>query len=175
MKSVKLFKKSKKAQAVKMIVYLLTMVIVVFVLIFGYRAIKKLTEQTESASTVKFKNELKRVVDVGASYGRVSTQDLSLMTDYRQVCLIGVFALDVKTGPTTISNGLVLDSVETGSPNNAFLVREDAIEGFEIGPMMIDSMASKDGMCVNITNGKISLRLVGGGDLTEIYEARPKG
>ena len=49
---------AKKAQAMRMIVYLLTMIIVVFVLIFGYKAVKSLTTQTQTASELKFVNEL---------------------------------------------------------------------------------------------------------------------
>ena len=149
----------KKAQATRMLVMVMTVVIVGLVLVFGYRAITSITVSGEKATLIKFKNEFINAVDQGSSYGRVAIQDFSVGGEYKRMCLAGIGA-----SPGAFTNALVKDALASGTSNNAFLLTDSTIEPFEVKKMEIEG----GGQCFSIDSGKVKLRFEGKGDRTKI-------
>lgn len=166
-----LFKRGKKAQAEKIFMYAVALIIVGMILLFGYKAIAKLTQTSESATMAKFKNEIRNKIDTGSSYGRISTEDFETSVKYKAICFIA------EKNPANLNKEfksdypLAADVAE--SEDNAFLYDGTTIDPFKVDLFNVDDNPdtnnyAPDALCVPINNGRFSLRLEGLGDRTLI-------
>ncbi len=150
---------SSKAQANRILIYVMTIVIVGMVLLFGYKAILSLSTVGEKTGLLKFKNEFTNAVEQGASYGRIAILDFAVGGEYRQLCLAGVGATEA-----SFQHSLVKDALRSNAADNAFLVADATIEPFTVGKLEIEN----GGQCFSIASGMLKLRLEGKGDRTKV-------
>ena len=139
-------------------IYVLSIMLISFILVYGYSSVKNFKNRAEQVSCLKFKNDLKNSIEsILGDYGSVQKKDLQLCSGYAQVCFVENFE-----SPTLPSNidPIIKDSALSGTGRNVFLMDNTAKESFYAGNISV----SPDVMCVNVTNNKISLRLEGKGD-----------
>ena len=139
-------------------IYVLTIVLVSFILVYGYSAIKNFRDKAEQVSCIKFKNDLQDAIESTVSdFGTVKRKDLKLCGRYTQACFVESFeSPDI---PNTV-DPIIEDSVRSNSGKNVFLVEDIAKESFYAGKISVDP----DVLCISAVDSKISLRLEGKGN-----------
>ncbi len=169
----------KKAQAQDILIYALTSIIVILVLFFGYKAIKGLGTAQEEAVKVKLKTDLKNAIDEGSSYGKKSTPELEVPTEYRELCFMNINSKNmlnfIPPEALTELNKRPLIKESIGGKDNAFLVKEDGnIDPFEVGKIEIwlNNDNLNDGfVCFDVEENTVKIRIEGKGDRTIVRKA----
>ena len=78
----------KKAQAEKVFMYAVALIIVAMILLFGYKAIAKLSTTSDKATMARFMGEIRDSIDVGSAYGRISTEEFEAPSKYKAICFV---------------------------------------------------------------------------------------
>src|SRR3989338_9617552 len=83
----------KKAQLYGHIfIYILTVMVTSFILIYGYNAIKNFQDKTNQASCIKFRNDLQAAVyTITSDYGTVKRKDLDMCSNYNKICFVETY------------------------------------------------------------------------------------
>lgn len=138
-------------------IYILTIILISFILVYGYNAVQNFKKRAEQVSCLKFKNDLSNGVEsILSDYGTVKRKELQLCTGYKEVCFVETFE-----SPSLPSNidPIIRDSILSNSGKNVFLVENIAKESFYAGKISVQP----DVLCIKATNNKISLKLEGKG------------
>lgn len=139
-------------------IYILTIVLVSFILVYGYNAIQNFKSRAEQVSCLKFKNDLQNAVEsISSDFGTVKRKNLRLCGAYTQVCFVESFESPDLQGTV---DPIIEDSVRSNSEKNTFLVEDIAKESFYAGNISVDP----DVLCIKSVDGTISLRLEGRGN-----------
>ncbi len=139
-------------------IYILTIVLVSFILVYGYTAVKNFKERADQVSCLKFRNDMQNAIaSTTSDFGTVKRKDLSICGKYTRVCFVESFIeADIPLG----TDPIITDSVRSGSGKNVFLVEDISKESFYAGNISVEP----DVLCMKATGGKISLRLEGKGN-----------
>ena len=160
--------RSKRGQASSVFIYVITLVIVAMVLVFGYKAIAKVIQTSDKATMAKFQNELRKAIDSGSSYGKISTENFETPVEYKSIC----FVTENAANDINFERAYPLGAEVASSEDNAFLYNGKTVLPFKVDPFEIDEGSegafSNNALCANISNGRFSLRLEGLGDRTLI-------
>ena len=157
--------KFKRGQAARIFMYVLTIVVVGFVLLFGYKAISSLGKSAEAAGLAKFKNDMKNDIDIDSSYGTKKIHTYYLDEKYDFICFLSVKDLGaLSPNAATLIAAYPLIEASVGSADNAFLVDDNVVDPFGVGEMEIEGGFN----CSRVVNGEIRLRYEGKGDRTVI-------
>lgn len=159
---------TKKSQIYGQIfIYLLTIILVAFILIYGYNAIDRLRRGANQVECLKFRNDIKNSIEgISSDFGRIKKVDLNLCSPYRQVCFAETFRKINKNSIRFNINPIDLiikDSIISDSDSNAFLMDKIAKEPFYAGNITIAD-PNYDVFCVKAVNGRIILKLEGKGN-----------
>ena len=159
MKTRKSVKFSRNAQLYSQIfIYMLTVVLIAFIFVYGYSSVQNFTKRAEQLSCVKFKTDLQVSVEsILGDFGTVKRKDFQLCNQYTKVCFVESITNRI-IPPNT--DPIIKDSVLSGAGRNVFLVDSTAKDSFYAGTISV----APDVMCINVTNSKISLRLEGKGN-----------
>ena len=144
-------------------IYLLTIVLVGFILIYGYNAIENLRAKANQVECLNFKSDLKNTIEsISSDFGRVKRADISLCSPYKQACFVETFEKFDKNNPQSNVplDPIIKDSLRAESGKNIFLVDKIAKEPFYAGNISV----ALDVFCINSINGKVSLKFEGMGD-----------
>lgn len=165
--------RSKKGfEASQIFVFVVSIIVVGLVLLFGTRAIMNWREDLRQVNYVQFKTDLQNAIDdVAADYGSVKQLDFHVPSDYQHVC----FA-DMRF-PMPADRELVIDGVPypeikdawTDSPPtaNIFLLDENsARENFKDDRVQVPANPTNSDLhivCIPRENGNFKVRLEGMG------------
>ncbi len=150
----------KKAQIGQIVVYLLAMVIFAMVLIFGYRAVVNLRQQTDQVAYLSFQKGLEADIEsIYFDYESVKQKTYSI-AGYTKVCFITSYP-EMPTDIYMPEEPIVENSVDSGVQKNVFLVN-DKIDSFYVGKIDTDPIEFFE--CIDVVNGKLNIRLTGQGD-----------
>ncbi|MBI2654694.1 hypothetical protein HYX02_07875 [Candidatus Woesearchaeota archaeon] len=139
-------------------IYILTIVLVSFILVYGYNAIQNFKKRAEQVSCLKFRNDLANSVEsILSDFGTVKRKDFQLCAGYSKVCFVESFE-----NPKLPNNAdpIIKDSVLSNTGKNVFLVDNIAKESFYAGKIAVEP----DVFCIDAFNNKVSLRLEGRGN-----------
>lgn len=173
----------KKAQTASQIfIYIMSMLIVLLILVYGYKAISGFNKQSDTIVLAEFKTSITGVVDeVRAEWGSVRTREIRVPSEYEGVCFVvpdtsiaeNVFedALNLDSNLPNLGINLVVDSAtEEGSRDNVFLVGSSIQPFFlgddESGSSYIDvpgDQGDPQALCMDAVGGKIKIRVTGKG------------
>lgn len=139
-------------------IYILTIILISFILIYGYNAVQNFKKRAEQVSCLKFKNDLVNAIDgISQDFGSIKRKELQLCAGYSRVCFVESF-----NSPNMPSNidPIIKDSILSGTGRNVFLVENIAKESFYAGKISVEP----DVLCINAVNSKINLKLEGKGN-----------
>lgn len=145
-------------------VYVLTIILVSFILVYGYNAVQNFKKRAEQVSCLKFKNDLTNAIDsIATDFGTVKRKELQLCSGYTKACFVESFR-----SPNLPNNvdPIIRDSVQSNTGRNVFLMENIAKESFNAGKISVEP----DVLCINAVNGKIILKLEGKGTHAELSE-----
>ena len=151
--------KNDKAQIYGQIfIYILTIILISFILFYGYNAVQNFKKRAEQVCLLKFKNDIVNAVEsISSDFGSVKRKDLELCAGYTQVCFVETFESPVLPGNT---DPIIIDSILSNTGKNTFLVEKIAKESFFAGKISVEP----DVLCINSINSKISITLEGKGN-----------
>lgn len=152
----------KKAQLYgQVFVYVLSLLLISFILIYGYNSIRNFKQKAEQVSCLKFKNDIRNSIEsILSDYGSVQRKDLQVCSGYNQVCFVESYQKERSDAPQGLIDPIIIDSIKSETGKNTFLMDNTAKDSFYAGNISV----SPDVMCVNVTRGKVSLRLEGKGN-----------
>lgn len=157
----------KKGQIGQIFIYLISTLIIILVLYYGYGAIKDIGSKQKEISYVKFQNALSEMIaHTSSDYGTVRIEDFMVPAGYTQVCLIDpslIVTGDVSSIPAN-QYPIIVDSVKDNVQANIFVLPGGS--PFYAPKMFIDTPAKF--FCINATQGRIKLRIEGLGDKAKV-------
>lgn len=149
----------KKAQLYSHIfVYILTIILISFILVYGYNAVQNFKERAEQVQCLKFMRDLQNAVEsISSDFGSIKRKDLQLCAGYSQVCFVE--SVQNPNLPSSV-DPIIRDSILSNTGKNVFLVEKIAKESFDAGKISVEP----DVLCIRAVGGKISLKLEGKGN-----------
>ena len=145
-------------------IYILTIILISFILVYGYNSIQTFKKRAEQVSCLKFKNDLINAIkSISSDFGSIKRKELQLCNDYSKVCLVESFESPNMPGDV---DPIIKDSVLSNTEKNVFLVENIAKESFYAGKISVEP----DVLCIKAVNGKINLKLEGKGNHAAISQ-----
>jgi len=152
----------KRSQIIGQIfIYIVAIVLISFILVYGYKAIKMFQDKESRISYLQFKTDLQSGVrTIASDYGTVKTLKFQVPSGYRTVCF-------VRSYPElpTLSNPdypLIVNNVNSDVGDNVFLVNDDMEESFSAGKIEVGD--GEDMLCLDVFSGTLKLRIEGRGN-----------
>jgi len=156
-----------KAQAQQIFTWIVAIVLMSLLVLFGYRSITNLRVRGEQVKFLEFKNDLTSTIESTTDYGSERRVSLSAPGAYNEVCFV-----DFEGGiDLSLMNNypIIRDSVasQLGKPaiENVFLVKDIAEQSFKIENMRVEAPKF---LCVEVKAGKINFRVAGLGKYAEV-------
>ena len=160
---------NRKAQNIGQIfIYIVAIVIVAVILIFGYKSIIDFNNRAKQIELVQFQKKLESSIkSITPQYATVKKKDFMISNEYKQVCFVRNYDVDYSSAvlPTTFKDyPLIEDSVMSGTGKNIFLIKtnKQIAESFEISEISFED--SDIFNCFNIANSRLSVKIEGKGD-----------
>jgi len=151
---------SNKAQTQQVFVYILTVVIVGLIFVFGFRAVNYFLDKGDQVSYIKFKTDIEDKVRIlGPKYGTIDRAEFFIGGDFTEICF-------VDDSPIYSTHNIMNTLVNSGIEENMFLFAGESPEKEYIGRIEV----SGDYFCTNIIQGKLRLQFEGKGNRTLITE-----
>ena len=155
--------KEKKGQIVGQIfIYVLAIVVMGAILIFGYNAIADFRSKSSQVSTIRIQSDVSSAIEsLSSDFGSVKKKEIFL-DEYSSLCLVESFDSPVLSELGV--DPLIRDSVQSGTGKNAFLLKDTVEASFEVDSVSVDP----DLVCFEARSNRVELRLEGMGDHVKI-------
>ena len=139
-------------------IYILTIVIMAFILTFGYKVIRDFTAGANTISCIEFRRGVQNSIKgILGDFGSVKRIELNFCPEFRKVCFVESYvspSLPISVDP------IIKDSVLSNAEKNVFLVKDIAKDSFYVGRISVDP----DVLCIESVRNKVSFVLEGKGD-----------
>lgn len=154
---------SKKSQTQQVFVYILTVIIVGMVFLFGYKSITYFMAKGDIVTLADFKKKITDEVRiVGPEYGKVDRREFFPGGKYSEICFVDS---DANSPEIPNTYPVIKDLIGSKIPENAFLLSAKQLkEKFDVGKIEITGRF----LCVNLVSGRLKLQFEGLGDRTLI-------
>ena len=157
----------RKAQIYSQIfIYILAVVIVSLIIVFGYKSIKSFKDRAEQVSCIKFRNELKNSVSgLLGDYGSIKIREFHPCSDITEVCFTETNEPipDDEMDRIGDIDPIIEDSLRSKTVKNVFLRNKITKESFGIGNISVNDKTMLDKtpnmLCMKSSSGKIIARL----------------
>jgi len=174
-------KRSKRSQAQEIFVFIMALILVAFILVFGYKAISGFMKDIQKTSLIEFQTKLESTVKkMSSNYGSVDRLDLQIPKDVTKICFLQQGYTGEKIS-TQLCGGDLGDSGDFGkqgdydlticnlwpedtSQENVFLLPISETISIKTVQLEIENGY----LCLKPVAGQISLRLEGKGDHTKL-------
>jgi|TARA_B100001964_G_C14128977_1_gene551945 hypothetical protein len=165
----------KKAQITgQVFIYILSAMVFALVLVYGYKAIGDFLNRADQVAEIELSTDLKSSIKTIASSQDVKQKAISIPAKFKQICFIDLNKDAKTTNMCDITHGdynlVICNFWDSNAEQNVFLLPNPSdVKVFvgEIEPREPDQ-TPLDYLCMNITNGKVKLKLQGLGDRTGI-------
>jgi hypothetical protein len=152
----------KKSQIQSQIfVYILSMVVIALVLLYGYNAIKGFKERQEQITLVELENQLKSLINSASpKYGSIEKGDIALPSEYNTICFVdnGELGSSDDCGLPEPDAAIVRDAIQS-STANIFLIPGGS-KNFRIGNIKVEGGC----VCIPKTGSNAVFRVEGLGN-----------
>lgn len=149
-----------KAQIIgQVFIYVITIVLVIFILAYGYKSITTFKDKANQVSYIQFKNNMQNTIEVlTLDYGSVKVKEFIVPDDITEVCLVNSFP----EFPILSNTGypILEDSVNSNIGKNVFLIGKNVEESFDAGKISME----EDLLCILTPTSRIKLKMEGKGD-----------
>lgn len=167
----------RKAQIqAQVFVYILMIIIVSLILLYGYSAVKDFGKKSQQISLIESKGMIKNAIEKNSAYGIIKKVEINLPDPYTKICfasseLIGELSRiqggynEIYQGNSNIEDGfeIIADSIESAYNRNMFYF-PDGTESMNVGKIIVDDYFK----CFSKMKGVVVLRIEGQGDSARI-------
>lgn len=141
-------------------IYILTILIIAFILIYGYNAISSFKGRTEQIVSLKLSEDIKSSVEkITPDFGSTIKKEIDIGSA-SEICFVETYDAPSLPIDTITRYPIIKDSVDSNSGKNVFLMRKNIASSFYAGKISVNP----DLLCMLSTNGKVTLKLDGMGD-----------
>ena len=146
-------------------IYILTLIVTAGILLYGYNAIKSISEKAELVELIQFKDDLKQDFErMSSNYGSSETETYNVPSKVKEVCFYQEGEDPLFHPLPDDLNPLIKDSINDKTGNNVFLVIGDgAIEPMKLTRIEINK-PDYNLVCIKVSSNRLKLRLEGLGD-----------
>ncbi len=147
-------------------IYILSVVIISAILIYGYTAVSEFRERSQNVAKVKLQNDITNAISrLSSDYGSVQRKELYL-GEYLEMCFVDNYESNPTVPDTT--NNLIADNVQSKTGNNVFLLKETLEQSFRAGTISVGDDTVRgvdiDVLCIDAISNRVEVRLEGRGD-----------
>ena len=160
-------------------IYILTIFLISFILIYGYNAISSFKGRTEQIVSLKLQEDIKNSVQsITPDFGSAVKKEIDIGSA-SEICFVESyktfdrnFAVSNSDGTLMAADPIIADSIKSQSDKNVFLIGKSVLDSFYVGKISVDSSSSVsfNVLCTKSLNGKVTLKLEGMGDHALITE-----
>ncbi|MBT5021376.1 hypothetical protein HOK51_10160 [Candidatus Woesearchaeota archaeon] len=165
-------KNSRAQVAGQIFIYILAIIVVSMILLYGYKAIKGTSDNKEQIEFITLKTDLENSFNaIKTDFGSIKRPKLDVPAKFKKVCFID---LDQPITSATTSDiclkgnpayePVVCSGWEIGR-NNIYLCPE-CTDSFSVGDIKVKGTASF--ICIPVVNNRINLQIEGKGNHVEI-------
>lgn len=116
--------KSKKGQVQQAFVFIISAIVIIIILLFGYKAIKGTAQAEESIGLLEFETELRNDIElISSEYGTLQTKRYNLPPGYNEICFVDLVNRDMGE----IDKPIIKKSVQADLQENIFLFGQDKV------------------------------------------------
>lgn len=153
-------------------IYILSMLIVGLVLLYGYNAISGFRERQGQLSLIEVENQLKNTINAMSSeWESIRPEEMQLPQNHKMICFVdntylGGSAdcrLEYHNDPKVQDSGRVVDDAIKEGTANIFLI-PDGTDNFKIGNLKIDGGC----ICIEKTGNFVKFKVIGLGNGVKI-------
>ena len=150
----------KRGQISSVFIYIFAVIVIGFILIFGYRYITDVNKTIKDTDLIFFQKQITSDIKaISSDFGSTKKVSYSSPAD---LCLFDLDKKDNILDNLPIDfNPLIKDSVNSDVKKNAFLVSNKIFESFYVGDLEIDEPFYQ---CLTPVAGKISFTIEGAGN-----------
>lgn len=176
----------------QILIYIMGLIIISLVVVFGYRAIKDFMKKSDDMAFIDFKTKLTNAVEeMSSDYGSVKTRDFVLPKEYSKICFVDTSVEKAERPNKKICQDLEPDLAKNQeeplvcnywkdeSKENAFLIgkktmplfignEETNAAYFKIAPKT--EPEEQGYLCINGVSSVIKLRIEGKGKFSQISQ-----
>jgi hypothetical protein len=172
-----------KGQTQQVFIYIMVILIVGAVLLFGFKSINDIIKKACEVEEVTFKMQLKDLIEKNTDYGTISQKTINSPCGYEKLCIIDSSVIIHpetyvdNNGPGPIAtinpnNQLIVNEVAAGTGNNVFLLKGDEITPlYSLDMIVINDNQGYNYTCLTAKGGEFYLNLEGiGNGMVQISE-----
>ncbi|MCF7861070.1 hypothetical protein K9M79_02405 [Candidatus Woesearchaeota archaeon] len=148
------------------LIYMLSVIIMALILIYGYNAVNELLEKQEFVSILKFETYIQSEFEkISRQYGSTKIINLNVPAGYNEICFIDLSAPvnPALSAGSSDAHPIIHQSWELGNQKNIFLVKKITEKLISAGTIKIESPYY---FCLDTSNGMARIKITGGGDHT---------
>ena len=145
-------------------IYILTLIITAAILLYGYNAIKSISEKAELVELIQFKDTLKQDFEkMSSNYGSSETETYNVPSKVKEICFYQYPTCDYVNFPSYPEglNPLILDFIAYKTGNNVFLMGNSLFESMKLARIEVNDSQI---LCIKTNNNRLSLTPKGLGD-----------
>jgi len=155
----------KKAQNIgQILIYLIAIITVGVILLFGYNALRELMTSSDDITKIKFEQDLRSTIkSVTNQYGTYKPVELRLSNEYKEVCFLKNYGPITGTSIDDLLEGytFIRDTFTDQVTKNVFVLRFDnQIESYNIEQIDVGEQFK----CFEVDRGTVEFGIEGMGD-----------
>jgi hypothetical protein len=113
-----------KGQTQQVFIYLMVILVVGAVLLFGYKSIHNIMNKSCDVDQAAFQSDLKKLLEDNSGYGDMSSKPIKAPCAYEELCFLDSNTANISS-VSAINNDLIEQEVTVKTGNNVFLVKGD--------------------------------------------------
>lgn len=158
----------KKAQVqTQVFIYVLALIVVSLIMLYGYNSIKKIREHTVTVEHIQFKTDVENTIKrIGYEFGSIEKKTFDVPSSYKEVCFVDSNIDPNNNNIPQNEYPVINNSVATNASDNVFLVTNIAEESFYVGEIEVEN----DFLCFNVSRGKVRIQLEALGSKVRVSE-----
>jgi len=170
--------KPKRGQISQIFVYIITLLVIGLVIMFGYKGIKTITSTAQTGDTLQFKNEINNMFASSSSYGSEDYPSFKMPGSAIGICFVDSAAGKgggIEDDGMKISN-LITDAIGS-TEDNTYLIRADGgIDPFKIDTPLtaVGKNPNSKAVCISTPSGTLRVHLIGKGKTVGVEKYTPK-
>ena len=157
-------------------VYILGVIVMSLILLYGYRAVKGMMNRGEQTSLIKFKSDVKSTITtVSQDYGSVKVAEFEIPPNFRAVCFVNLnYNPTHLLSPAKINqdkfpyiSDRVYDIIHHNSQKQNMFLMPQGTESDYVGNITVEAQGFQ---CFNVSQGKLKLKIEGFGNRARLSE-----
>ncbi len=167
-------KRSKKAElAGQTFLYIMGIVIVAAILIYGIRAMFKLSDQADSVKIIEFRQNLENKLQQSMHTDNHLFEDITVPGGFTKICFVNI-GKGAPPGCNSLLDPVVCEGWDNNVKNNVFLIEKTASEFLSIrdykggNAIATEAANTNNFVCYTISNGRFKINGLGKGSQIEI-------